>query len=668
MSETETLISVLLDNQYQITELLGKGGMASVYKAVQKSINRVVAVKVLPRSFMHDETFMQRFRQEAELIARLEHFHILPIYDYGEFEGMPYIVMRYLEGGTVQRRIEQGPLPWEDILRITSHIAGALDYAHARAIIHRDIKPSNILLDAEGNAYLADFGIAKMSESTAHLTGSGIVGTPAYMAPEQSRPGPPAPSVDIYALGVTVFEMITGHQPYRADTPIAQIMMHLQSPVPSVRDYNPDIPVEVDEVIAKALAKQPEDRFQSATEFARALETAVRQGGSWEVDRTLVAPERMVSTPPSPYAPTYEAPGRPATTTAPRESAAAVPRAASKGGRTLLWVGGGALGLVVVGGLLIALLLGGRGAGGGPASTPPGEIAMAGTEEGAAALAAQEATATPSPTSEPPTPTATPEPTEAPTPTPLAERITLRGVPMLLVPAGTFIMGSDEGYPRERPAHEVYLDDYYMDETEVTNIYYMACVDAGACAPPEFVDSPYQVAYYGYETFHNYPVIYINWEEAQTYCRWRSGHLPTEAQWEKAARWNPETGEAYMFPWGGVSLDPYYLNYGSNFGHTTEVTTYPDGRSPYGLYDMAGNLIEWVYDWYQDNYYEVSPHDNPTGPATGQFRVLRGGSYESHGSGLTTTFRDYIDPLTKKATIGFRCAFTPSGDPTAGLP
>jgi formylglycine-generating enzyme required for sulfatase activity/tRNA A-37 threonylcarbamoyl transferase component Bud32 len=681
MSESDFLIDSILDGQYRIIEMLGKGGMATVYKAIQTSVNRLVAVKILPQSLLHDENFMKRFRQEAEVIARLEHFHILPIYDYGEHDDMPYIVMRYLEGGTLQDRVKQyGPLPWDEILLVTRQVAGALDYAHARNVIHRDVKPSNVLLDGEGNAYLVDFGIAKMTESTAHLTGSGIVGTPAYMAPEQSQPGPPLPSMDIYALGVTIFEMMTGQQPYRAETPIAQIMMHIQNPIPSLQDFDTAIPPAVDEVVGRALAKDPAERYASAGELAHALEAAVARVGGWESSAdTMIAMEHRAggygdaTTPP---------PSPPVASATVRGDVPAESKAGRKAGGLPPWVlpvagVGGLLALVAVVGLIIGAsrLFGG---GGGEEQTGANP-----TGESQAALAADQATALP--TAAPAGPTAAPqqEPTAVPTgvpaaggeptamptveasPTPLGERITMHGVSMLLVPAGPFMMGDDDGYPRERPAHEVTLDAYYIDETEVSNLYYMACVDAGGCAPPEFTDSPSQVAYFGAEYYHDYPVIYLSWDEAQTYCRWRGGHLPTEAQWEKAARWEPDSGEVREFPWDAPVIDQYYLNYGSLFGHTLEVDSYESGRSPIGAYQMGGNVSEWVFDWYQDNYYEVSPSVNPTGPAQGEFKVFRGGSYESSGSGLKASFRDYTDPLNKIATMGFRCAFTPSGDPTA---
>jgi len=258
--------------------------MATVYQSTQVAVNRTVAIKVLPSTFMHDETFMTRFRQEAEVAAQLEHIHILPVYDFGEHDGIPYIVMRYLDGGTLRERTQQGPLDPLTTLNVIRQVAQALDYAHSRNVIHRDLKPSNIMLDSNDNAFLTDFGTAKLRDRSAQLTGSGIVGTPAYMAPEQSMPGPLSPSVDIYALGVTLFEMITGNVPYSADTPIVQILMHIQHPVPSLHEYNPSIPDIVDEVVKTAMAKKPEERYETATELGEALAQAIRVSGGWSVD------------------------------------------------------------------------------------------------------------------------------------------------------------------------------------------------------------------------------------------------------------------------------------------------------------------------------------------------------------------------------------------------
>lgn len=678
MSEPDPLIGTSLAH-YEIIDLLGRGGMATVYKARHVAFNRIVAIKVLPRILLHDESFMQRFRREAEVIARLEHFHILPVYDSGEHESMPYIVMRYLDGGSVRDRIQSGPLPWQDVVRITSQVADALDYAHARNVIHRDVKPSNILLDTAGNAYLADFGIAKMSEGTSSLTASGIVGTPAYMAPEQSESGTPRPSMDIYALGASVFEMLIGQVPYTADTPIAQILKHLQNPVPSLLDHNPDFPVEVDVVVQRALAKSPADRYQSAGEFAYALQSALTSVGEeeWVPETRLDVPLHTLRDVAASVPPTYE---DLASAEAPSTKHAAAPRAPSRRGKTFgLWFGVGlvALGLLAVMAIILIGLLGSRWIGGMGAGQPAATAAQGVAPLPDTPIPAPTETTMPSLTDTPvpgtqlpvelPTSTAEPSPTSAPTALP--PTVFKHGVEMVIVPAGSFVMGYNEGYANERPEHEVYLDAFYIDLTEVTNRDYQACVeavDANHCPPRGLDDigSPSRFKYYGLEAYNDYPVILVSWDEAQTYCKWRGGHLPTEAQWEKAARWDPETGENYLFPWGTGSLDPYYLNYDSNFGDTTRVKNYPGGVSPVGAFDMAGNVAEWVFDWYRDNYYEMSPYENPVGPETGEFRVLRGGSYESKGSDLTTPSRELMKPATKLQTLGFRCAWTPSGDPT----
>lgn len=663
MAEIDVLIGSSL-GQYQITEMLGKGGMATVYKATQTTINRTVAIKVLPRALMHDDTFMQRFRREAEVVARLEHFHILPMYDYGEYDGMPYIVMRFLEGGSLQERVREGPLSWDQVVHILFQVADALDYAHSRGVIHRDIKPSNIMLDAQGNAYLTDFGIAKVSEGTAHLTGSGIVGTPAYMAPEQSNPGPPTPAMDIYALGATLFEMITGQVPFVADTPIAQILMHIQNPVPSLRDYNPDIPVDVDRALQCAMAKSPEDRFQTAGELAQALQMAAKAAGGWSWSpKTMVHPVQTLKAAISPRA--HVATGG--------ISAGAVLKVQTrpKPGRVLLWAGLGGVSLIGVIGLVAVIGLLGTNDGASQAelaaTTPPLVTVI---------QVPNSPTTIPNPTieatlgGEAQTPIVPSEPTATPSPTDLPSTTTLRGVPMTLIPAGTFLMGngSATSYPRERPVHEVYLDAYYIDTTEVTNLLYIACVEEGACEVPLDDNSATIYRYYGTEQFYNYPVINISWHQAQAYCKWRGGHLPTEAQWEKAAGWDQANNKHRQFPWDSLVLDWNYLNYkGSGKGDPVAIALYPRGVSGYGLYDMAGNVAEWVYDWYQDNFYEHSPRENPTGPAEGQFRITRGGSYDDPGAQLTTTFRVPLGAATTDDKIGVRCAWMPSGDPTGDV-
>lgn len=273
-------------SQYTIIEEIGRGGMATVYRARQSSMNRTVAIKVLPRHFMHDPDFLVRFQREVDVIAQLEHPHILPIYDYGETDGIPYIVMRYLGGGSMADMIRQGRPKLAELEKPFSQLSQALDYAHQQGIIHRDLKPGNIMLDESGNAYLSDFGIARVMGSK--LTGSDmVIGTPAYMSPEQANNLNIDSRSDIYALGIVLFELITGHEPYQAETPLAVMLKHLSEPLPSIREVRGDVPESIEEVINIATAKNPDDRYASAGEMAQAFSEALSGRTSAETKRAI---------------------------------------------------------------------------------------------------------------------------------------------------------------------------------------------------------------------------------------------------------------------------------------------------------------------------------------------------------------------------------------------
>ena len=277
--------------QYKLIGRLGHGGMASVYKAYQPGTDRHVAIKILPRDDMGDPNFLNRFRQEARIIANLEHPHILPVYDYGEASGYTFLVMRLVEGGTLADLLRGRPLPLERIGKIISQVAEALDYAHSRGVVHRDIKPQNILVDANGRCLLSDFGIAKVAASSPHYTVTGsFVGTPQYASPEQALGKDLDSRSDIYSLGVILYEMATGKAPYEADTPMGLVIKHVNEPLPPPRSFNPSLPPAVESVIVRALAKDRQDRFRTAGETASALAAAIVSGAQPTDQQTVLEP------------------------------------------------------------------------------------------------------------------------------------------------------------------------------------------------------------------------------------------------------------------------------------------------------------------------------------------------------------------------------------------
>jgi len=273
---------------YRIIEQIGRGGMATVFRAFHAATERSVAIKVMPPALADDPTFIARFDIEAKVIASLQHVHILPVFDYGHDKGITYLVMPYITGGTLKGLLSRVTLSLNGTNRLFGQLASAVDYAHKRGILHRDLKPANVLLDSSGNVLLSDFGLAKMNALSVGLTGSGILGTPLYMAPEQGSGEGANPQSDIYALGVILYEMVTGEVPYNADTPVAIILKHIQQPLPLPRKLRPDLPEAVEQVILKAMAKDSRDRYETALQMADALDRAVRQ-----------APSTMQETPPA---------------------------------------------------------------------------------------------------------------------------------------------------------------------------------------------------------------------------------------------------------------------------------------------------------------------------------------------------------------------------------
>lgn len=266
---------------YQIIEQLGQGGMASVYKAYHAALDRYVALKVLHQAFNEDSTFISRFQREARVVAKLEHPNIVPVYDYAEQEGRPYLVMKFIEGDTLKARMALAPLSSHEIEQVVESVGSALGYAHKQGVLHRDVKPSNVLISGENVMYLADFGLARIAvagEST--LSTDSVMGTPQYISPEQAMGRKDLDArTDIYSFGVMLYEMVVGQVPFSADTPFSIIHDHIYTPLPLPRSVNPNVPEPVQRVLLKALAKNREDRYQTVNELINAFKSAWVEAG-----------------------------------------------------------------------------------------------------------------------------------------------------------------------------------------------------------------------------------------------------------------------------------------------------------------------------------------------------------------------------------------------------
>jgi serine/threonine protein kinase len=633
--------------QYRIVDQIGEGGMASVFRAYQASLNRYVALKVLPPIHAKQPGFSERFRREAEAVASLNHPNILPVYDFGQEDGYSYIAMRFVEGARTLKEEMAERLSLGRAADLIGQIAAALDCAHRQGIVHRDVKPANVLMDGDW-ALLTDFGLARMTEASVKLTGSGVgVGTPAYMSPEQGQGLEIDHRSDIYSLGVILFEMLTGKIPHDAETPFAIVLKRVTEPLPMPRAVNPAIPEAVERVILKALAREPGDRFASAGDLAQALKQAVGTAEAGAVPLRAAAPEpvhapesptlpsepvRTLQPPtqplatasgptavqavvpvPAPSQPERQAPTQAATAVqaavpvptppqperqAPAEAAAAAPPRTRRP-FPWKWVLGIGAALVVV---ALAIWAGSMLLGGGTAG---GEDSMVLEKDGST---------------------------------------------LVRVEGGEFWVGSDDpdALENERPRFQAVVDSFWIGQTEVTNAQYRQCVEEGACTPPSELGSCDRDSYYDNPEFDNYPVVSVTWYQARAYAGWVGGRLPTEIEWEYAARGPDE----HTYPWGDDPPDESLLNYNSHVGDTSEVGAYPAGESWCGALDMAGNVWEWTQGLYQPYPYESAYGREDSGDPG--LRVVRGGAFFDDEYGVRAAFRHDWGSNEGHCSKGFR--------------
>ncbi len=717
--------------KYRIEAEIGRGGFGIVYRAVDSTLDRSIALKILDPMLSRDGKWVRQFRQEARVMAQLDHPHIVPIHETGEEGGRVYIAMKYIEGGSLADRIRQGPISWDATVRIVREIASALDFAHQRQIIHRDLKPGNILLGPNGSV-LTDFGFARLigDNSMSLSLSGGVVGTPAYIAPEIWEGKTVTAQVDIYALGCIVYEMVMGQILFAGDSAPAIMLSHFKPPV-WPETWPQVVPAGLQEVLQVALSREPGGRYGQAGEMVhelvrltsdtlrepyQALEKAVATA-EWEQaihyagvvrarnphyrdvqaleEKAILGRERSQR---EAWARQWQQQAEAALTKGDKDGArmaarrwqemvpddnrpqifladleridtdlkqsesVQIPKASPTGnsdpqatklsmgsvkktppGRSRetkpvpsrtrnpkAWVMGIVVGVVVLALIAVALI-----------------TAVALNELGyiSSPMPTNPMPTNPMPTNPMPT---NPMPTNTPV-TGVTKERTIDGMIMIYVPSNTFGMGSySSGQSDERPHHAVTLDSFWIDRTEVTNAMYSACVAAGQCEESEYADDS---AYNG----DNYPVVGVSWYDAQDYCQWVGGQLPTEAQWEYAARGT----DGRLYPWGEETPTCERAQFNGCGGRTVAVGNLPAGNSWVEVADMAGNVWEWVADWYDSDYYDTSPSENPTGPTSGDYKVLRGGSWNSSPVYLRVAYRNYNNPGSRYADIGFRCVVPP---------
>jgi serine/threonine protein kinase len=631
----------VLNNRYRIVTLLGQGGFGAVYRAWDLNMERPRALK---ENLETAPQAQRQFLREAQLLGDLSHPNLPRVIDHFIVAGQgQYLVMDYVEGEDLAHKLQQagGPLGEAQALEWIEQVCGALAYLHAQnpPVIHRDIKPANIRITPAGKAMLVDFGIAKLFDPQIQTTMGARAVTPGYSPPEQYGRGRRTDTrSDIYALGATLYALLTGQEPVEAPE------RNLGVALPAPSSLNPALSPPVEAAILKAMALLPDERFQAAQSLQAAL-------------RPTPAPAALGrASGGAQIVPDTQPPVSPATPTG--AAAARLPWG---------WIGAGAALLLVV-----ALLLGGwlgsqLSAPADPTPTP----SFTASASPASSLAPTDTPPPAPPASHTPAP-----PTASATFASLPPQLTdERGVPMALIPAGEFRMGEDadislaecqkyyncerDWFTDEEPVHTVSLDAYYIDVYEVTNARYAACVQERACDPPSETSSFTQDNYYGDPAYADYPVLYVDWNAAQVYCQWRGGSLPSEAQWEKAARGGLE---GMIYPWGNRAATCQLANFfvvdnKMCQGDIYEVGSY--AANGFGLYDVVGNVREWVYDWYQDNYYGSSPFANPTGADSGGHRVARGGVWFNSEDDLHVANRLILDPSYSNYDLGFRCARLP---------
>jgi len=612
--ELQQRLSAIVGSKYQILCRIGGGGMAQVFLARHRFHGGLFAIKVLAEYLAGDPNIVSRFEHEARMAASLaNHPNIVPIFDIGEGDGVHYLVMQFVPGEDLASYLRrQGPIALAATANVIAQATEALSCAEARHIVHRDLKPANMLLDESGRIKILDFGISRIADLSDGLTRPGeSVGTPYYMSPEQVRGEPCDIRSDLYALGVVFFELLTGHRPFENESAPAVQIAHLTTPPPSLLAYQPSLPPACDAIVQKLLAKRPEERYQNTAEL---LETLVSYGASagpgdlrpsinaglheaivraqqvpLERQPSSATPSSSPSISDTPTMPRTATNGPSSPTPASIASAPAdAPETPQSSRRTVLTVALSSTVLVLIGVLAVLWL------------RHPKPVAAPATNATAAALP--------------------PAYSEA------------HGR-MLLVAAGSFIFGS------QADGRNITLPGFYIDATEVSNAEYRAFCEATGHTPPPSQD---------YTAHPDYPVGDVSWQDAVAYAAWAGKRLPTEEEWEKAARGN----DGRTYPWGNAPWT------GDVPSALQPVTANPLRRSPSGAYNMAGNVWEWTATSYTPTSADTTAMQQllKGQSFSADWRIIKGGSFRPGDNEDFDVAKHRPLPIDARSPwIGFRC-------------
>ncbi len=592
-------------DHYLILDHVGLGGMAVVYKAYDVRLERDVALKLIRTEAIpaeQHERLLRRFEREAKAQAKFSHPNIVPIYDYGEIDGTPYLVMEYVPNGTLKERLTFQQ-DYHQAITWVLPIADALRYAHERNTVHRDVKPSNILFDEEDRPLLTDFGIAKILETDeATLTGTGMgVGTPEYMAPEQWK-GQASEASDQYALGIVLYELLTGKRPFAAETPMAVALKQMTEPIPRPSDLVEGIPEGLEKILYKLLAQSPGDRYEDMGHCHQALSSIMSHENQ--------VPEQIVEKKDSPKKQIISDPPK---SISEIETYDLVENTKSESEVNPIVEISEPLGVLQV------------------------ECDSSSQQSQKGQFIGKEIFSIGSTRINP-----------------------LDGAEMVFVPAGEFFVGSpfEDDYGKK-----IFLKSYWIYKYPVTNKLFvnflkqtkesLQTIQMWINFSQDKSKIEYKEEWHVKPGFENHPVVFVSWYGAQIYCSWAGGRLPDENEWEKAARGS----DGRIYPWGNSTPDSRFCNCNKAIGETTPVGKYQLGKSPYGVLDMAGNVWEWVKrdPNHLNNVNSLYPQLKINFEKN--FQILRGGSWSDSPDTVRSFDRVRYAPNSMEYDIGFRCLY-----------